>query len=340
MAFSSLSTAATAAGAAITQFLLRQIKDNFDFLNGALGTIASITIPNGSFEVDSDANGTPDNWIKTTYPGGSVTLDAATPGHGATGLKMIHPGGAGNGGGYIVSDYVPCAEVIPIILDLIHWSTAAGMKNQIIFYWYTAAKVACATTTTTVYDSTANPTTPTKIHCGAVPPSTARFFKVRLVGGESSVNIAGSAYWDGLSLGAGIHSMTGTTNVFAENLTTETHTLTSMLKVFEVDLWDLGGVVSTSFYLSNTGAGTAYGQIYKNGVAVGTAHTAASATPAKKSDASISVAPGDLLQLYTRNSTSAGSSVAYFRVMSAIPAPYRAARSSLASTVANDSYPK
>lgn len=197
MAFISLDAGELVQDKPFTTDLALQIKDNFDALNGSLTSLASSDIPNGSFEVDSDSDGLPDNWTRATYPGGTVERETTTVAHGEASIKMVHPGGGGNGGGYATSDYVACSEFYPVVLQMIHWATAAEMKNQVIFYWYTAAKVACAVPSTTVYDSTANPTTATLLICGATPPATARFFKVRLVGGESSVNVAGTAYFDG-----------------------------------------------------------------------------------------------------------------------------------------------
>jgi hypothetical protein len=72
------------------------------------------------------------------------------------------------------------------------------------------------------------------------------------------------------------------------------------------------GYVSTSFWLQY-----GYGQVHKNGVAVGTALTGGSA-PQKRSDASIAVTAGDRLQLYVKTTSATGGSetrYGYFRVM-------------------------
>lgn len=201
MAFEALTNTETAAGKAIVQALMRKIKTNFDALFVAVDTLSSNNIPNGSFEVYDAVTDTPVNWVlPPPYPGGSVARDTATPTHGAAGLKMVHPGGAGNGGGTATSDFVPCSELAPVVVEMIHYATAADMNNQVIFYWYDKNKVACATPSTTVYNSTTNPISAALLICGATPPATARFFTIRLVGGESSVNVAGTAYWDGLKL--------------------------------------------------------------------------------------------------------------------------------------------
>lgn len=317
MSYESLSSEETGSGRAIVQGLMRKIRANLDYLYGVFGTLAGSGVPNGSFEVDSDADNVPDSWTVATYPGGTVARDTAAPSHGGAALKMVHPGGVGNGGGYAVSDYIPCSEVEPVVLQLLHHATAAGMKNQVIFYWYTAAKVACATASTTVYDSTVNPTSATLLVLGATPPATARFFKVRLVGGESSVNVAGTAYWDGVGLLKTGFATAGTNFCLGVYPTGSSTNSTSYTKTLEA-LMLVSGVISVSLYLSATDNTVfSYARIYKNGVAVGTEHSTNSMTAVKRSDAMIAVQHGDLLQLYQKTaSVSWGSVASYFRIMS------------------------
>ncbi len=178
-----------------------EILGNLNHLYGVLGTIAAGDIPNGSFEIDSDADGIPDNWTRSLYPGGTGARDTLTPAHGAAGIKLTHPGGASNGGGSFTSDYVACSPSLPEILGLIHWATAAGMHNKIQITYYNSAKVELSTAD--LYDSTANPTTATTLLLGFTPPATARFYKLILSGGLTDIDVAGSAYFDGLTLSPG-----------------------------------------------------------------------------------------------------------------------------------------
>ncbi len=173
-------------------------KENFDYLYGAVTGSAVSGLPNNSFEVDSDSDGTPDGWTKNLYAGGSGGIDTVSPIHGSACIKFVHPGGAGNGGGYLTCDYVSCSPLVPVFLELAHWVTNAAMHNQIQLLFYNAAKLYLSTTT--VYDAALNPTTPGLFLVGATPPASARFMKVRLIGGQTDVNAAGSAYFDGSTL--------------------------------------------------------------------------------------------------------------------------------------------
>ncbi len=139
--------------------------------------------------------------IPHRYPGGSSGLETTNPADGSKALYFTHPGGAGNGGGYGDFDYVPVSEFRSEILSWIHWATAAGMKNQVIVRFYDKDKVYLSSMT--LYDSTSNPTSPKLMAGEFVPPADARFMRVRVVGGESSGDVARTAYFDGVRIGVG-----------------------------------------------------------------------------------------------------------------------------------------
>lgn len=82
----------------------------------------------------------------------------------------------------------------------------------------------------------------------------------------------------------------------------ESHNGTSFAKMHEF-YCGRAGVVNTRFYIDHKTVGgvTTYGTIYVNGVAVGTARSNATADPVYY-DEDITVAVGDLIQLYTRTS--------------------------------------
>ncbi len=203
MAFSALTAAEVTAGAAWTDTTCQKIKDDFDYLYGLVGTLSSIGVANGSFEIDSDADGVPDNWVKALYAGGAFAMSTTAPDHGLTHIKFTHPGGASNGGGSLTSDYIECSELITYTLKFIHWASAAGMKNKVQIAYYTKAKVAISTLD--LYNSTANPTSPTVFMRSFTPAATARYFKIILVGGFTDTDVSGSAYFDDLLLGVAQH---------------------------------------------------------------------------------------------------------------------------------------
>ncbi len=194
-----------------------KVKDSLDYLNSQIGSLGSVDIPNGSFELDSDGDGVPDSWTWTAYPGGGKALSSGA--HGANCFAITHPGGAGNGGGWIRSDYVPCSEWLPEVLSLQHWATAAGMKNIIDVHFYSASKTWLSSSR--LYNSTNNPTSPTQLILGFTPPAGSRFYKIALVGGYTDTNVAGTAYFDGVTRLAR-PTVSGITNSAASKSTAST----------------------------------------------------------------------------------------------------------------------
>ncbi|MGK2905051.1 MAG: hypothetical protein ACSLFH_01730 [Desulfuromonadales bacterium] len=178
----------------------QKVKNSLDYLNGVLSAVDVTGLSNGSFEVASDAANpdVPDGWVKSLYAGGSGGRDTVSPQHGAACLKFTHPGGAGNGGGYLTSNYVVCSPLAPILLEVAHWATNAAMHNAIHLLFYDAAKLYISTAV--AYDTTVNSVSPGLFLVGGVPPASARFVKVRLMGGLTDVNAAGSAYFDAATL--------------------------------------------------------------------------------------------------------------------------------------------
>ncbi len=106
MAFVSIDSTDIQADKPITADLFKTIKDNEDYLYGTITGQAVAGVLNGSFEIDSDADGVPNNWEWNAYSGGSGAQSTVCS-HGAYSFAITHPGGAGNGGGYLVSDFIP-----------------------------------------------------------------------------------------------------------------------------------------------------------------------------------------------------------------------------------------
>lgn len=196
MAFEAITTTEIQVKKPVTRSLWSKVKNSLDFLNGRIGTLALLGVPNGSFEIDSDADGVPDNWTRSLYAGGTGGIVTDLPDDGANGFGLVHPGGAGNGGGYLESDYIVCSQLRKLLLGFIHWSTAAGMHNLVQIRYFTKAKVYISDAT--LYDSTANPTSPVYFIAPFTPPATARYYKVRLIGGYTDTNVAGTAYFDAI----------------------------------------------------------------------------------------------------------------------------------------------
>lgn len=196
MAFNAIDTAEIQVKKPVTRSLMQKIKDSLDFLNSKVGTLESQGVPNGSFEIDSSGLGMPDSWTFSAYPGGNGYAVTDVPAHGGRALRIIHPGGAGNGGGMFESDYCSCSELLELYLGFITWSTAEGMHNKVQIRYFDKDKVYISTSI--LYDSFGNPTSPMYFIMGFTPPATARYYKIGLIGGATDTNVPGSAYFDGL----------------------------------------------------------------------------------------------------------------------------------------------
>lgn len=193
--------------------VLKHMRQAWNCLKHLYGTASSGSgsagIPNASFETDSDSNGVPDNWTFTAYPGGSSTIETAAPAHGSKAVKIIHPGGAGNGGGYLESDYVEVSQYeIAYNLRFLIWSSVSGMKNQAYIRWFNKDKTYLSETS--IYSATTSTTTPTWQGSTVAPPANARYAKIKLVGGFTDTNVAGSIWFDGCEF----RGATPTTQVF------------------------------------------------------------------------------------------------------------------------------
>jgi hypothetical protein len=200
MPYTALNDAETATGAPVTQTLWRKVKDNLDYLLSGISTGGvSATVLNGSFEADSNNDGIPDTWTRSLYAGGASGVDTTTPMHGAKTIYLTHPGGAGNGGGYFESDYVIIHQLIPRRIGWLMYSTAAGMKNEVLVRAYDKDLTEIGSGTV-IYTSTSNPTTPTYCIRSVTPPANARFLKVRMIGGKSDTDVSGSTYFDDVTI--------------------------------------------------------------------------------------------------------------------------------------------
>jgi len=181
-----------------------QVMDNLDYFNGLLGGFDGQDVYNGSFEIDADADNIPDGWTVSLHPGGSATVDA-TGEHGKNQFKFTAPSGATNGGGTLISDYIPIGradrfESIWLALQL--WATNTGIGATVKVLAYNAAKALQATTT--VFSSTTLPTSADRILMfrlsSTALPSTVRYMRVQLEGGTVGPGIAGSVYFDAVTI--------------------------------------------------------------------------------------------------------------------------------------------
>jgi hypothetical protein len=191
----------------VTVSLMTKIKDCLEYLYGKIGTI-ELNVPNNSFEIDSNDDDIPDQWTVYAYPGGIYGFETGSPAHGAQSYKFVHPGGSGNGGGYLFSDYLECTSVKAYALSFILWATAAAMKLIVEVHYYDKNKVQLSSPDDKdeIYNSTSNPTTATYFVYSVLPPAGARYMKIKLIGGYTDTDVAGTAYFDAVNMGIQIEN--------------------------------------------------------------------------------------------------------------------------------------
>ena len=297
MAYDALTIAEIAAGKPVTNGLMTKIKDNLDYLYGTVGTLFTNQVLNSSFEIDSDANGVPDNWTRSLYPGGAGGIYTAAPAHGAKSVYLTHPGGAGNGGGYYESDYVEVSSVVDYWIFFYLWATAAGVKNMVQIRYFDKDKSELgAGSPETIYTSVANYTTPHVFRRRFTPPATTCFIKIRLIGGYTDTAVAGTIYFDKISLRKLRPVNIGDTSLLS--IGGGSNDMQAPVKVAEAAM-DQRGEARIKFTLVSDHNGfAAYGRIYKNGSPIGTTRSNSTTTPVQYSEDITGLVRGDLIQLY------------------------------------------
>lgn len=207
MAFTALETTEIAVDRPITNDLMTKVKDNFDYLYSQTGAV-EVSLPNPSFDIDTDANGVPDNWSLSLYAAGAGAASTADSHHGERSFIFTRTSGAGNGGGELLSDYMSITTGVTYYTQWAHKQSAANVRSKVRMQFYTASKTTLADST--IYDSTINPTTWMEIRRSYSAPDTARFCKILLIGGTTDKDIAGTIAFDDIQAGRSIYELDST----------------------------------------------------------------------------------------------------------------------------------
>jgi hypothetical protein len=187
-------------GEATKKSLIDAMIDEIDAQAASTYAVSTLgVISNGSFELGTV---TPSGWTFTAQGSGTGTIDTTTSGHGAKSFKMVSAGGGGaNGGGSLeMNEFSECSPQVPLLFRWLSMSSVAGVKNMFEVDWFETADAGDFISTTEVWSSDNNPTDWKSFAAVAVPPSTARFFKIRLTGCDSTDATAGSAWFDYVSV--------------------------------------------------------------------------------------------------------------------------------------------
>lgn len=173
-------------------------KDTIDHshngVDSALVPIGPNYLRNGSFEAGLAG------WTATAYTGGTVASSTSTHMNGEKSLAITSTVLA-NGGGDVLSDeYTPVTEgeFYSLYGDVIASVANISSKIEIIWYDSTLAQISASL----VYSSLSTPTAFVHVGTQRVAPATARFMRVRVIGGEPALGAAvGTINFDGFALG-------------------------------------------------------------------------------------------------------------------------------------------
>lgn len=168
-------------------------------INPAPNTIAQDVnlIKNGSFEIDDDGDGIPDDWTLVSYTGAANARSTSTVSHGNYSYQFSS---TGSGGGYLeTTNYMNCSSLEQLGWSFEIKSSIATCLNIAQIRWFD--KDEALVSTSEVYTTqTTNPTTFTLYIGNVTAPATATQFKVRIVGVDPSVPLTANVWFDNLRI--------------------------------------------------------------------------------------------------------------------------------------------
>ncbi len=188
---------------------------------GEISAAAGNLLANASFETDTDGDGIPDGWTITNQTGSTNELDSSDQQHGAKSMKFTS---VGNGGGILLNDdFMDCTPLSDVRVTF-NLKSTANVRNLVELIWYTAGQVQISTSS--IYDDSAtNPTSWAVRGGSATPPSTARYFKIRIHGCHTSDSSSGTVRFDNFNVKSDLSATGSFTGTLTGFTTTPTNTV-------------------------------------------------------------------------------------------------------------------
>jgi hypothetical protein len=167
---------------------------NMEYLNTRVGS-GNNGVYNGNMEQDTNADGIPDGWALTAYTGGAVSTDTNSA-DGQAGLLFTSTDS--NGGGEAVSDdYIPVNASSKYNLKWWTKSSAVDVSNKVTALYYDVNKDALDPAD--IWSEDTNNATDWTLYARTfTTDASARFMKVKLVGGVEGTNNGGNTFFDGV----------------------------------------------------------------------------------------------------------------------------------------------
>jgi len=164
---------------------------NHDGANSALIEIGPNYQRNGSFETNLSG------WTITTYTGGTVALNTANDLDGASSIGFTSTSTANGGGDALSAAFFTVTGGRSYAVSAIQRASVADISSKIEILWYDDAQSQIGSSV--LLTTTVTPTIATLRSYQIQAPSTARFAKVRVMGGVPGAGSAtGTIYFDGV----------------------------------------------------------------------------------------------------------------------------------------------
>lgn len=152
-------------------------------------------VPNGSFEVDSDSDGTPDGWTETvTQTSSDNEIDISEATDGAQSYRFT---GGGSGGGELeTTEFFPVNDIDDLRVSFDIRSTVATVLNIARVRWFDSSQVFISNGDA-YNEGATNPTSFAGQTADVTPPANARFAKLLLIGVDpAGTTDTGSTFFD------------------------------------------------------------------------------------------------------------------------------------------------
>jgi len=140
--------------------------------------------PNGDFEKNTGNDGVPSDWVLSITSGATIDIDTSDQLQGLSSLQFVD---GGSGAGTATSGFFEVQASKVLIATFGIKASATTTNNDVEIFWYTSAKVAAATPSTSLYSvTTTAPTSWTEQAFNVTPGSDAKYAKIKITGSGSS----------------------------------------------------------------------------------------------------------------------------------------------------------
>lgn len=205
-------------------------------------------ISNGSFE--TNASSIPSSWTLFEWNAGANVVDnsAGNFKHGAYAMKFVS---TGSGGGTLTTNsFFAVSDARVYTVEFLMKCSDTGLRNIVQFLWYDEDQVALGTPSTSVYDdagTSGNTTSWSRYLRSAIPPTGARYAKLKLIGADSSDGTSGSVWFDGVFVTESLYEPVGVIKQFGSATAPNGYLNCDGSAVSRTTYVDLYTVISTTY---------------------------------------------------------------------------------------------